>query len=157
MAGSGSPLRRRLSPKRVIRSVEKLCSMFFFKLPDHDPSESESRQRMAFDLRRRESNDFDLLFRTAGAFNRSVSGKAWAGDSQGRKRNAQSQITIDFIFVYWPIHSRAAILLCSLETHFFHLPCPINLNCRGWTSSPAKNQTLSFDGSGGISRPTGED
>ena len=73
--------------------------MFFFRLPDHDPTESESRQRKAFDLRRRESKDFDLASRIVGVFNRRVSGKDWAGDSQGRKRNANSQIPVDFIFV----------------------------------------------------------
>ena len=73
--------------------------MFFFKLPDHDPTDRESRQRMAFDLRRRESKDFDLLSIIDGAFNLRVSGKDWAGDSQGRKRKAISQIPVDFIFV----------------------------------------------------------
>ncbi len=73
--------------------------MFFFRLPDHDPTDSESRQRMAFDLRRRESKDWALLSMLDGVFNLRVSGKDWAGDSQGRMRNAQSQITIDFIFV----------------------------------------------------------
>ena len=73
--------------------------MFFFKLPDHDPTDRESRQRMAFDLRRRESNDFALLSIIAGDFNLRVSGKDWAGDSQGRKRKANSQIPIGFIFV----------------------------------------------------------
>ena len=80
-----------------------MFSRFFFRLPDHDPTESESRQQMVFDLRRRESKDLDLVSRIEGDFNLIVSGKDWAGDSQGRKRKAISQIPVDFIFAYWPI------------------------------------------------------
>ena len=75
-----------------------MCSMFFFRLPDYDPTESESRQRMAFDLRRRESKDLALLSRIVGDFNLRVSGKDWAGVSQGKKMRANSQIPVDFIF-----------------------------------------------------------
>ena len=120
MAGSGSPLRRRLSPKRVRRSVEKLCSIFFFKLPDHDPTESESRHRMAFDLRRRESNDLALLSIIDGVFNLSVSDKDWAGDSQGRMRNANSHRRNDFIIR----NSRVSLMLVPGNSPYFPFPLP---------------------------------
>lgn len=138
MLDSGSPLRRRLSLKRVTRSVEKLCSMFFFRLPDHDPTESESRQRMDFDLRRSESKDFDLLSRIDGALNRRVSGKDWAGVSQGSKRNAQ-KMPIGFITLMPHFFMSTNSTLFARKFTSFHLPLTTIMDPRLRTISPPTN------------------